>query len=141
MIHSTSSTTDDGCPAAGLAPRGAWRRDRGYATAEAALVLPVLLIVLALAAWVLVCVNGQLRCVDGARTAARIAARGDSLASAEAAGRAVAPAGALVQIRLHGRQVEVVVTAEVQPFGAAIGVLPPVHVRARTAGEREDVPQ
>ncbi len=89
----------------------------------------------------LVCVNGQLRCVDAARTAARIAARGDSLASAEAAGRAVAPARALVQIRLHGRQVEVVVTAEVQPFGAALGVLPPVHVQARTAGEREDVPQ
>jgi len=130
VIHSTSSTTDDGCPAAGPAPRGAWRRDRGYATAEAALVLPVLLIVVALAAWVLVCVNGQLRCVDAARTAARIAARGDSLASAEAAGRAVAPAG-----------VEVVVTAEVQPFGAAIGVLPPVPVQARTAGEREDVPQ
>mgnify|MGYP000606676768 CR=1 FL=1 len=39
--------------------------------------LPVLLTVLALAVWVLVCVNAQLRCVDAARAAARVAARGE----------------------------------------------------------------
>jgi len=73
--------------------------DAGYATAEAAVVLPVLLIVLAMAAWVLVCVNGQLRCVDAARAAARVAARGNSPVSAGAVGRVLAPPGA--QVRIH----------------------------------------
>ena len=114
--------------------------DAGYATAEAAVVLPVLLIVLAMAAWVLVCVNGQLRCVDAARAAARVAARGDSPVSAGAAGRVLAPPGAQVRIHLSGTLVEVAVTAEVQPFGGVLRVLPPVHVQARAVAEREDAP-
>ncbi len=112
--------------------------DAGYATAEAAVVLPVLLIVLAMAAWVLVCVNGQLRCVDAARAAARVAARGNSPVSAGAVGRVLAPPGAQVRIHLSGTLVEVAVTAEVQPFGGVLRVLP--HVQARAVAEREDAP-
>jgi Flp pilus assembly protein TadG len=44
--------------------RGA--RDRGSVTAETALVLPVLVVVLAMAVWVLAAVGAQLRCVDAA---------------------------------------------------------------------------
>ncbi len=112
--------------------------DAGYATAEAAVVLPVLLTVLALAVWVLVCVNAQLRCVDAARAAARVAARGDSASTSARAGRALSPPGAHVQIRVDGSQVRVEVTAQVRPFGAVLRLLPAVRVDARAVAELED---
>lgn len=114
--------------------------DRGYATAEAAAVLPVLLTVLALVMWVLVCVNAQLRCVDAARAAARVAARGDSVSASAEAGRTLAPRGAQVQIRIDGRQVRVEVTAQVRPFGAVLRLMPAVRVDARSVAELEGPP-
>ena len=47
-------------------------------TAETAVVLPVLLLVLAGAVAAVVVVGAQLRCVDAAREGARAAARGES---------------------------------------------------------------
>ena len=113
------------------------RSDLGYATAEAAVALPSLLVVLAMAVWVIACVGAQLRCVDAARAAARVAARGDSDATSAAAGRATGPAGATVHLQRSGSQVVVVVQAEVRPFGVAVH-LPSVHVQARAVAERED---
>ncbi len=46
-------------------------------------------------------VAAQVRCIDAAREAARLAARGDERA-ALAAARGVAPGGAVVQIRRDG---------------------------------------
>ena len=112
--------------------------EAGYATAEAAVVLPVLLTVLALAVWVLVCVNAQLRCVDAARAVARVAARGDSVSTSAQAGRALAPSGAQLQIRVDGGRVWVRVTAQVRPFGAVLRLLPAVQVDARSVAELED---
>ena len=62
----------------------------------------------------LVCVSGlaavsmQIRCVDAAREAARLAARGDD---GSAAARAIAPDGAAVQLRRDGEHVVATVTA------------------------------
>lgn len=114
------------------------RTDRGYVTAETAVVLPVLLVVVAAAVWVLACVAAQLRCVDAAHVAARAAARGDAPADVEAAGRAVAPGDAAVAVTRTGDQVHVTVTARVQPFGAALRVLPPVDVAGRATAGAED---
>ena len=100
--------------------------------------LPVLLTVLALAVWVLVCVNAQLRCVDAARAAARVAARGDSVGTSVKAGRVLAPSGAQVRIQVDGSQVQVEVTAQVRPFGAVLRLLPAVRVDARAVAELED---
>ena len=113
-------------------------RDRGYVTAETAVVLPVLLVVLAAAVWVLACVAAQLRCVDAAHAAARAAARGDAPADVEAAGRAVAPPGAVVSVSRVGDQVHVSVSAAVDPFGEALRVLPEVPVRGRATADAED---
>jgi len=110
-------------------------------TAETAVVLPVLLIVLAMAVWVLACVSAQLRCTDAAATAARVAARGDSTAEAVSAGRRVAPGGADVQVTLVGDQVHAQVQTEVRPFGTALSGLPGFDVRARAVAAREDVLQ
>ncbi|BBZ78085.1 hypothetical protein MANY_34220 [Mycolicibacterium anyangense] len=50
-------------------------------------------------------ISAQLRCVDAAREAARLAARGDTVA-ADAAARRVAPPGAGVELRRTGGFVE-----------------------------------
>jgi hypothetical protein len=64
----------------------------------------------------IVCVSGltavsmQVRCVDAAREAARLAARGDE-ASASGAAQRIAPDGAAVQLRRDGELLVATVTA------------------------------
>ncbi len=79
--------------------------DCGYATAEAEVALPALLVVLArLAVGVVVSVGAQLRCVDAARVAPRVVARGDSDAAAVRAAKQVAPREAWCWCRATGRR-------------------------------------
>lgn len=105
----------------------------GYATAEAAVALPALLVVLALAVGVVAGVGAQLRCVDAARTAARVAARGDVDAAAVRAAQRVAPRGARVSVVRRGDLVEVRVEART----ASVGLLPSLPVSARADAEAE----
>lgn len=86
-------------------------------TAETAVVLPVLLLVLAGAVAVVVVLAAQLRCVDAAREGARAAARGDD---AEAVARIVRQAGpddARVRVSAGDQDVLVEVVADVTPLG------------------------
>lgn len=103
-------------------------------TAETAVVLPVLLMVLAGAVAAVVVVGAQLRCVDAAREGARAAARGEPVGVVvELAGRA-APGGAAVDVGGAGDQVSVTVSAAVAPLGP----LPwRVEVSATATGVRE----
>ena len=102
--------------------------------------LPSLLVVaLALAVWVVACVGAQLRCVDAARAAARVAARGDTDALSTRAGRALAPPGSTVHLRTAGALVTAEVSADFRSFGSALH-LPALHVQARAVADREDVP-
>lgn len=55
-------------------------------------------------------VSMQVRCVDAAREAARLAARGDERLAVDAA-RRIAPGGALVQVRRDGEFIVATVTA------------------------------
>ncbi len=111
------------------------RRDAGMVTAETAVLLPVLVVVLAAAVFVLACVAAQLECVDAARSAARVAARGEPAATVTRTAERLAPAGARVAVDAGGlgaaATVEVVVRAEVRPFGRALRGLPGVRVSAR----------
>jgi hypothetical protein len=132
--HSSSNQQSRSDCGGGPGPRAA---DGGYATAEAAVALPALLVVLALSVGVVVSVGAQLRCVDAARVAARVVARGDSDAAAQRAAERVAPRGALVQVRHHGREVDVTVSADTKPFGAGVRLFPAVHVSAHAATEVE----
>lgn len=108
------------CPAR---PRA--RRDDGTATAEAATVLPALVIVLSLCLGVLLAVGAQLRCADAASTAARLAARGESAGAVRAQARAVLP-GSTVTLARHGDQVEVRVEHAFRPTRW----LPSIRLRA-----------
>lgn len=116
------------------------RGDRGTATAETAVLLPVLLVVVAAGIGVLVCVAAQLRCVDAARAAARVAARGDAPSVVTATATRLAPVDATVSVRPGEDTVEVVVRARVRPFGRALSLLPAVPVSGRAVAAVEDLP-
>lgn len=103
-------------------------------TAETAVVLPVLLLVLAAAVSALVVVGAQLRCVDAAGEGARAAARGEPEAVVFAIVRRGAPDGVSVATGRDGDDVTVRVTAPVRPLGP----LPlRLHVSATASGQVE----
>ncbi|MEV8376843.1 TadE family type IV pilus minor pilin [Kribbella sp. NPDC056861] len=87
------------------------RSDHGAITAEAALVLPVLLAFLALGLWVVGTVITNIRCIDAARDTARAAARGESEEIARQLGERAAPQGATITITQTGTTIHVEVTA------------------------------
>ncbi|MFJ3836512.1 TadE family type IV pilus minor pilin [Streptomyces sp. NPDC054904] len=76
--------------------------DRGYVTAEAAMVIPALVLFAALLVWALMAAAAQIRCVDAARAGARAAARSEPTEVAVAAARAAAPRGAEVEVERVG---------------------------------------
>jgi hypothetical protein len=84
--------------------------DAGAATVEAAIGVATLVTVLVLCLAGITAMSMQLRCIDAAREAARLAARGDER-SAAAAARGIAPGGATVELRRDGEFVVATVTA------------------------------
>ncbi|MEU4796394.1 TadE family type IV pilus minor pilin [Streptomyces sp. NPDC023327] len=88
-------------------------RDQGFVTAEAAVVLPTLVLFTMALVWTLLAVCAQIQCVDAARAGARAAARQDPEAVAVAAARQAAPRGARVTVRRDGDLVRVEVVAAV----------------------------
>ncbi|MER6747106.1 TadE family type IV pilus minor pilin [Streptomyces fungicidicus] len=87
------------------------RTDRGFVTAESALVLPVLVMVATALIWGLLVVTAQIQCVDAARAGARAAARQDPPDAVVALARETAPSGATVTVSREAEQVRVVVVA------------------------------
>lgn len=104
------------------------------------MVLPVLLVVLGMAVWVLAAASTQLRCTDAAGVAARAAARGEQLATVQHLARATAPQDAEVEVEVRGgaETVEVRVRARVRPMGGALAALPALEVSGRAVAARED---
>ena len=86
-------------------------------TAETAVVLPVLLLVLAGAVAAVTVVGAQLRCVDAAREGARAAARGDDAANISAVTARAAPDGATTAVSGTDDEVTVTVSARIAPLG------------------------
>jgi secretion/DNA translocation related TadE-like protein len=96
-------------------------RERGYVTAETAIVAPALVALLAMLLWALGAVATQLRCGDAARAAARAAARGEPAAVVLAVARAAAPQGADVRLHTEDQLQRVEVRART-PGPAALGL-------------------
>jgi hypothetical protein len=94
--------------------RGCERRgaDRGFVTAESAVVLPVLVMFAMALVWGLLVIAAQIQCVDAARTGARAAARQDPADAVTAVTREAAPSGAEVTVSRTGDQVRVLVVAK-----------------------------
>lgn len=111
-------------------------RSVGMVTAELAVAIPTVVIVLA------VCLGGisvgidQIRCVDAARLAARALARGDADSTAREMARRAAPTGAAVILVGGGSQVRVTVSVHRGVAGLVHGF----DVAATSVAEREYVP-
>ncbi|WP_434098728.1 TadE family type IV pilus minor pilin [Streptomyces mirabilis] len=86
-------------------------RDRGFVTAEAAVVLPSLVLVGMALVWALLAASAQIQCVDAARAGARAAARQDPPDTVLATTRRAAPRGARVTVTREGDLVRVTVKA------------------------------
>jgi Flp pilus assembly protein TadG len=84
--------------------------DSGAVTVEAAIVLAAIVVVLVLCLGAVLAGSMHVQCVDAAREAARLAARGDDV-NAVAVARKVAPAGAEVAVRKDGSLTVATVTA------------------------------
>jgi Flp pilus assembly protein TadG len=121
---------------AGLRPARPGRAgaEDGTVTAEAALVLPALVLALVAALGVAVAGAARVACVDAAGSAARSLARGDAPDRARALALAAAP-GAAVDLGGAGDRVVVVVSRQVGLPGLLRGLR--VTVSGRAAAVRE----
>ncbi|QOV36625.1 pilus assembly protein [Streptomyces ferrugineus] len=96
----------------GSVRRPGWGSDRGFVTAESAVVLPVLVMFAMALVWGLLVMAAQIQCVDAARTGARAAARQDPHDAVVEVAREAAPRGSTITVGREGDQVRVVVVAK-----------------------------
>lgn len=111
------------------------RGDQGFVTAEAAVVLPTLVLFTMALVWALLTASAQIQCVDAARAGARAMARQDPGSAAVAAARQAAPRGAAVAVRRDGDLVRVEVAANA-PGPGALGL--GLRVRAEAVALAEE---
>jgi Flp pilus assembly protein TadG len=126
---------------ASSAPRAAdrprRRGQRGAVTAEAAVVIPVLLALALGATWFVALAVTKVRVVDAAREVARVAARGDADTEAVAHGRRVAPAGTRFTVRRAAGEVVVDARVAVTGPGGLLAFLPAVTVESEAVAAEE----
>jgi hypothetical protein len=118
--------------AAGPDPRDG--RETGMVTAELAVALPALVVVMVAALYGVALVTAQLRCADAAAVAARLAARGESSATVQSTALTAAPSGARLQLVDSATTVTATVTVRVAALGLS-GLLPAVSVSGRAADD------
>ena len=109
-------------------------RERGMVTAEVAVALPGVVMLLVVVLGAAAVAVGQVRCVDAARAAARAAARNEPAVAVRSAALGTAPDAAVVTVGRSGTQVVVAVRAQV---GLALPGSPSVSVGARAVAEVE----
>lgn len=114
-----------------MPPAGKADADRGAVTVEAAIGLSALAFVLGLFLAGVAAVAGQLGCLDAAREAARLLARGENWRVQQVVTE-LAPRGAQLAVEHDGPNVTVDVSAE--PAG---GLLPGMHLHARASAMAE----
>ncbi|WP_420716878.1 MULTISPECIES: TadE family type IV pilus minor pilin [unclassified Streptomyces] len=102
-------------------------------TAEAALVIPALVLFASLLVWALMAAAAQIRCVDAARAGARAAARSEPAEVVVAAAGAAAPRGAEVRLEREGDLWRVRVAAPAPGPGGL-----PVRLGAQAVALAED---
>jgi Flp pilus assembly protein TadG len=105
-------------------------------TAEFAVALPALVVVVVAALFGVIAMTDQLRCADAAATAARLAGRGDSIAEARAVALHAAPRGAVLSIQQTASTTIAIVTFRLRPPGA-LRRLPAITFTERSVAPRE----
>jgi len=115
--------------------------ERGSATAETAVVLPVLALLLAFALWALGAISIQLRCVEAARAGARAAARGESAAEIRVRAREVAGSGAEVRVDVSdGEAMVSVARVAAPPWPVLARLWGPLVISAEAIADVEGLP-
>jgi len=117
--------------------RRSCRCEGGTVTVELAMVLPVLMATIVAGLWAVGLVISNIRCVDGARDAARAVARGESAETAQQLGLRAAPPAAAIEISHDGSDVRVVVSAKVDPKSAVFGGFPTVPITCHATVQAE----
>lgn len=115
------------------------RDQRGAATAELALGIPLLVSLTVGLVWLLAVGEAQVRVVDAARETARAAARGDAEAEAISRGEQVAPGATLTVVTRNGHVVSTA-SDSVAPPGGLLSFLPAAHVHAEAVTAAEESP-
>jgi hypothetical protein len=105
-------------------------------TAELAVALPALVLVLVAALYGVALITAQLRCVDAAAVGARLAARGETGQLARSTALDAAPAGAGLEISRSATVVTATVTVRVAPLGLS-RLLPGVTVVGHASDDVE----
>ena len=104
-------------------------------TAEIAVALPALVLVLILGMGAVTAMTDQLRCVDAARTGARLLARGEAVNEVRRQVAAQAPDDARIALDVGAESVRVEVSSDLPRVLAGLGV------RARPRGVAHGVPE
>src|SRR5262245_31242422 len=94
--------------------RAGGQRERGSVTAEIAVALPALMLVVDAALWGVSAASAQVACFDAARAGARAASRGEPMAAVRAMIRHAAPPTSYITVRRDRDLSRVEVTAEVR---------------------------
>lgn len=97
-------------------------------TAEAAVVIPVLLLIAVVCGWMVAVGAAQVRMIDAAREGARLAGRGEAPAVIEAAIEQTGPRGATGRVSRGADTVTVHVQAQVTPGLPLLDLLPAVDL-------------
>lgn len=113
------------------------RAEGGSVTAETAVALPALVMVLATALWALAAAGARIECIDAARAAARAAARGEALDAVRSAAQQAAPHDAQVAVRRGQGLVRVRVSVQVEPVGTSLIGMPTLTVGGKAAAAVE----
>jgi hypothetical protein len=113
------------------------RNESGAVTAEAAVVLPTLVVFAVGLVWLVALGATHVRALDAARETARAVARGETPASGVALGLRVATASAEITVRDEGETFLVTVDAPVRGPGGLFSFLPTYHVRASAVAAQE----
>ncbi len=112
--------------------------ERGMATAELAAALPVVVLLLVVCLAAVSLGTDQVRCIDAARSAVRLMARGESDAAVRAEAVRAGPRAALVATARSGDRVSVTVSGGVPAPLGWLGVR--TRPTATAAALREDLP-
>lgn len=128
-----------GQPSRELASWRARSGQRGMVTAEFAVVLPAVVLVLALSLGALGLAWDQIRCVDAARAGARAASRGDSPDAVILVASRAGPSNAVVSVGTSGELVRVSVVSRPR---VAASLLPSwLRASSTASAVRESDPQ
>jgi len=106
-------------------------------TAETATVIPVLVLLTAVLAWMVSFGVAEVRAVDAARETARALARGDGQAASVRLGLRVAPAGSRIVVDQNGAMVVVRVRVDVGGPRGLFGHLPGHRVEVQAVAQHE----